>query len=309
MQVIYLDVLLVLNLFIDFLLLMVTARILRQPHRRLRLVLGALFGSASSCLIFLPDLHPLVNFLIDTAAALLIIRIAFRWQNRMVYIKEVVVFFVVSALFGGIAYAVWYFIAPSGFYVANGVVYYNVSPLTLVALTVISYFVITIYDRVTHKKIAEGHDYRLLIDCGGGTASVRALYDTGHHVTDIFTGSPVAIVSLPSLLPYLKEELRGTLSASLSNEFTAPDKASAAAAVQTHLRMIPYQTVSGTGLLPAFRPDHVSLLGSQGRQADITGTFVAVCRVLGRGEYEAIIGTDIVGLLEGSKASCATCGK
>ena len=52
MPVIYLDVLVVLNWFIDFLLLSSTSRILRLPFKRWRLVLGALLGGISSCLIF-----------------------------------------------------------------------------------------------------------------------------------------------------------------------------------------------------------------------------------------------------------------
>ena len=55
MPVIYIDVLLALNLWIDFILLLATARILRLPRRRWRMVLGALLGAATSCLIFLPD--------------------------------------------------------------------------------------------------------------------------------------------------------------------------------------------------------------------------------------------------------------
>ena len=46
MPVIYLDVLLALNLFIDFLLLSAAARILRIPGRTGRRVLGALLGAA-----------------------------------------------------------------------------------------------------------------------------------------------------------------------------------------------------------------------------------------------------------------------
>ena len=44
MPVIYIDVLLALNLWIDFILLLATARILRLPRRRWRMVLGALLG-------------------------------------------------------------------------------------------------------------------------------------------------------------------------------------------------------------------------------------------------------------------------
>ena len=49
MPVIYIDVLLALNLWIDFILLLATARILRLPRRRWRMVLGALLGAATSC--------------------------------------------------------------------------------------------------------------------------------------------------------------------------------------------------------------------------------------------------------------------
>ena len=66
MPVIYIDVLLALNLFIDFLLLSVTARIRRRPHRRWRTVLGALFGAACSCLIFLPDMPPVLSVAVNT---------------------------------------------------------------------------------------------------------------------------------------------------------------------------------------------------------------------------------------------------
>ncbi len=306
MPVIYLDVLIALNLFIDFLLLSATTRILRIPYRRGRLVLGALFGSISSCLIFLPRMNTLMTFLVNITAGCLIVLIAFSWKSLSLYIKEIAVFLVVSAVFGGICYAIWYFIAPTGFTVVNGVVYYNISPLLLTLLTVVSYVAITLYDRVTHKKTGQGHDYRLRVLCEEGTVELRALYDTGHHVTDVFSGSPVVIVSYPSVERYVGKDLRGLLSDALNESFSRVGQRTTATAVQTGLRMIPYQTVSGTGLLPAFKPAQMLLVTSANEQTDITGCYVAVCRVLGRGDYEAIIGTDIVSLVKGGRAAWAS---
>lgn len=59
-----------------------------------------------------------------------------------------------SALFGGVAYALWFFAAPAGFYVVGGVVYYDVSPLMLTALTVVSYAAVSVWDRLTRKERA-----------------------------------------------------------------------------------------------------------------------------------------------------------
>ena len=293
MPVIYLDVLLALNLFIDFLLLTATGRILRLARKRWRLVLGAGVGAASCCLVLVPALPGPLSLLFKLAAACLIIRVAFRWQGVRAYIKQLLVFLVASSVFAGLAFALWFFAAPDGFYVLDGVVYYNASPLLLAALTVVSYFALSLYERFTRKRAPEGRDYRLMIDAGAGKAVLRALYDTGHHVTDVFSGSPVAIVRYEALAPCLPEELRQAVRGAMSRGGAIED-----AAVKSRLRMIPLRTVSGTGLLPAFQPRSAVLGTPAGRSADVTGIYLAVCDTLGRGEYDALIGTDIVSLLE-----------
>lgn len=304
MPVIYLDVLIALNIFIDFLLLSATARVLRLPYRRGRLIAGALFGGACSCLILLPDSYSVLLFALKLVSAMLIIRFAFRWQSFLLYIKQCAVFLVSAALFAGLAYALWFFAAPSGFYVVNGIVYYNVSPLLLTALIVVCYLAVSVYDRFTHKKIAPQYDFHLLIDFGCGTADLRALYDTGHHVTDVFTGVPVIIVDYKAAEPYLSRELLAAVRTALFSAGEHLPDASVETAVKARIRMIPYRTINGTGLLPAFRPSRITLLTEQGIRKDISGTFIAVSKVLARGEYQAILGNDIVNLLEGSKLNC-----
>ena len=303
MPVIYLDVLLALNLFIDFLLLSVTGRVLRLPSRRGRLVLGAAVGAASCCLVLFPELPGPLSLLLKLAAAALIVRLAFRWQSGKVYIKQLVVFLVASAVFAGLAFALWYFAAPDGFYVLDGVVYYNVSPLLLVALTVVSYLIMRLYDRFTRKNAPLGRDFRLTLDGGGGETTPRAPYDTGHHVTDVFSGAPVAIVRYDALESCLSEELKEALTGAMRTDSFSPTGGNTATAVKSRLRMIPLHTVSGTGLLPAFQPVRAQI-GTVGNTVDASGIYVAVCEALGRGEYDAIVGADIVSLLETEKNAC-----
>ena len=301
MPVIYLDVLLALNLFIDFLLLTATGRLLRLPHKRGRLVLGAAIGAASCCLVLIPDLPAPLSLLLKLAAAALIIRAAFRWQGGAAYIKQLLVFLVVSAVFAGLSFALWFFAAPEGFYLLDGVVYYQVSPLLLVALTVFSYLVLSLYDRFTRKNAPEGRDYRLSLTAGGGTVRLRALYDTGHHVTDVFSGCPVAIVRYQALAPCLPAELKEAVAGAMRTDGFPPDGGNVTTAVKSRLRMIPLRTVSGTGLLPAFQPSGAPLETTAGKGADVSGIYVAVCDTLGRGEYDAIVGADIVSLLNAGR--------
>ena len=54
-MVIYIDVLLALNLFVNYFLLLCSSILMHRQTRRRRLLLGALIGSSFSFLIFLPD--------------------------------------------------------------------------------------------------------------------------------------------------------------------------------------------------------------------------------------------------------------
>lgn len=295
MPVIYLDVLIVLNWFIDYLLLSATARILRLPVRRWRIVAGALLGAASSCLIFLPGIPVVLSLLIKLAAASLIVLAAFPWIGFKPYLKQLLVFFVISAAFAGISTAVWFFAAPAGFMVINGVVYYDVPPLLLVGLTVLSYLCIRLYDRFIRKKAPVNREFTLILDCGGGEVPVRALYDTGLHLVEPFSGNPVAVVRYAAIAhalpPALKESLnQGAMPSGEGSE----EDGSTALAVQSRLRLIPFQTVGGNGLLPAFQAKKAEISAPDGRKREVTGIYIAVCPVLGRGEYEALLGSDII---------------
>ena len=306
MPVIYIDVLLALNLFIDFLLLAATARVLRLPIRRWRMVAGALIGAASACLVFLPDPPAPLSLLIKLLSAAAIVAVAFRWNGPAAYIKRITVFFIISTVFAGLAFALWFFAAPAGFYVVNGVVYYDVPPLMLVALTLASYGAMCLYDRFTRKKAPAGGEYRLTVDVGSGPVTLRALYDSGNRLTEPFSGSPVIVVRAGALLTALPDDWRRAVEAAGRGELPAASDAAGggtATAVRARLRMVPYHSVGGMGMLPAFRPVRVAAVAPGRGERDLTGVFVALCTDLGRGDYDALIGCDVADLCAGHGAS------
>ena len=288
MPVIYIDILVALNLFIDFMLLSACSYILRLPRRRWRIVLGAAVGGISTCSILLPILPAPVTLLINIITSAVILRVAFAWSGWRGFGRQMAVFWILSAVFGGIALAIWTFLAPQGFTVIRGVVYYDVSPLMLTALTVLGYAVICIYDRITHKRTSRGQEWRLTVNCGAGEVTFRTLYDTGHHVADVFTGSPVAIVGRAAISPYLPDSLK-----ELTENCDTADIGTEIA-IKSRLRLIPCRTIAGDCLLPAFRPNHASITSGHNSPRDVTGMYIAVTDTLRRGEYEAIIGKDLV---------------
>ena len=287
MPVIYLDVLIVLNWFLDYLLLSLTARILRVPVRRRRLVLGALVGGLCACQILLDVPMPL-SLLLNLAGAALMVLAAFSWHTPAAFGKRLFVLYAVSALLAGCVSVLWRVTGSERFLSHNGVIYCDISPLLLTAFSLVSYAAIRLYDRFTHKHAPAGREYEVTIDDGCGTCTCRALYDTGLHLREPFSGSPVVVVRRETVQPFLSfplsEALHGGGAVGLAQRHC------------TRLRLIPYRTVSGEGLLPAFAPARVTLRALGGSVRDITGVYIALSDEPDRGDYTALVGSDVVDL-------------
>ena len=292
-MVLYIDVLLALNLFINFLLLLGTARLLRLPRHRGRTVLGATVG-ALACLTVLWQTAPtLLLAVLRIGTAFLMIRTAFRFHGWKPYLRQTVVLFVLSTVFAGVSFALYYFVAPNGFYVVGGVVYYNVSPLLLIALSAASYVVILLYDRVTRSRIASGISYTIAVTHQGRSGIFPAIHDTGNRLTEPFSGAPVAVLPYPlaqSLLP-------PALDAAVCNLLEENSATSCITEAAAGLRMIPYTSIGGKGALPAFRPQRISIMATprgeppqKRKPYDITGAYIAIETVAATGD-KAIVGS------------------
>ncbi len=272
MAVIYVDILLALNLFIDYLLLAATARVLQLPFRRTRHLLGALAGAFSSLLILLPPLPAAITLLCQAAVAAVMVTIAFGLHGVRAFLRQTAVLFVISALFAGVCYAGQLWTSPQGMTVQNGVVYYAVPPLTLVGLTACSYGVLCLFERLTKKRIAAGYRYRVEILDHGVHIVLEAMLDSGHSLCDRFSGTPVILAR--------ERSIRG---------LCAYYDVSAVNTPRGPIRFIPYHCVAGDGVLAAFRPKQV-MLYANGHAVDISGVWIAATTALIREEYDALIG-------------------
>ncbi len=278
MTVIYVDMLLGLNLVIDYVLVCGCARVLQLPAVRGRMIAAAGVGALSSLLILLPPMPTALSLLCKFGTALLMIPIAFRCTSFGRFCKAVVTLFVLSALFAGVCSGLYLLFAPSAVTVKSGIVYMPVPPLLLLALITVSYGVLCIYDRITRQRLAKDTAYRVEIRHRGEQVTLYALYDSGHRLRDSFTGAPVILVeraALGALQTQAQPALAG-VSASLT-------------------RYIPFSSIGGSGMLPSFRPQEVLLHGG-GKTVTVDPVWIAVCERLGKGDYRALIGPDIAHL-------------
>ena len=135
MRVIYIDSLFLLNLAVDYFLLLLTATVSGIYQRRSRLVLGAFVGGALAVLgIFLPE-GTVWSLLFRSISCLLVVLTAFGKRKTTHLLRLCGTFLLLTTVLAGVLFA----LSPA--MVENGVIYADFSlPLMIFAFCVI-YFV------------------------------------------------------------------------------------------------------------------------------------------------------------------------
>ncbi len=280
--VVYLDLVFLLNLCVDYLMLLAAGRLAGEVLRRPRLLLGTVLGSLYACAIFLPGLgfleHPLCRICVGVVMALA------AYGSSAHLLRCTLVFFGVSAALGGAILAVT-LLGGQGMTLQNGVFYSGMDLRILLLAAAGCYVALTlVFGR------GAGHSLREL-----RTAQVRlhtrrvtltALVDTGNTLTDPVTGRPVLVAEgekLKALFPPdggpRPEELRDP---------TAALERLGAGAEGRRWRLLPYRAVGvSCGLLLALRTDGVRV-----GETDYGPILVALSPtpVSDGGGYNALIG-------------------
>ncbi|MCL1832720.1 MAG: sigma-E processing peptidase SpoIIGA [Oscillospiraceae bacterium] len=223
MSTIYVDLLVIINIYITYFLLRGTAVFLHRSVTRRRLLLGSVAGGLSSLIILLPTLLLVINAVLRIAVGGLIVFIAFGWGNRRDFLKNALFFMIVNVVFAGFTLMLWFFAAPLGMEWTGGVVYFDVSLPVLIVTTAFAYGLIRLLRYIMDVKNAGDKAYRITITMSGKAVELDAIADSGNMLTDYFTGLPVIVVSksaglatadagLPRLLPYNTIDSAGLIS-------------------------------------------------------------------------------------------------
>ena len=129
MRTVYIDVLIAVNIFIDFFLILCTKKFLHLGTSTLRIILGGAFGGIFSLAALVPRLPFGINIALDIFTAGIIVFAVFGRCSIKNYIKRVSVYFFISFAFCGIMIFIYTSFKPAGMEIYNDTVYFNISPI------------------------------------------------------------------------------------------------------------------------------------------------------------------------------------
>ena len=262
--IIYVDVLFLINLAINLLLLACTRGITRNRARQWRIWLGALLGAAYAVFIFFPALSILYSTAAKLVFSALLVLVSFRIARWREYVRILLIFYAVSFVFAGTAFAMLFMTdigSQLGAAVSNGIFYLSLPLETLVISTVVSYALIRAGYAVYSKKMSQGGNiFEVTICLCGKSTKVLALMDTGNSLTDPLTGTPVIVAEYESInglfTPEMRDAVRHGGDAELSNLLLSGTSDG------IRFYIVPFASLGKRdGVLIAFKPDGVMMNG------------------------------------------------
>ncbi len=280
---IYLDVLLLVNLLVNFLLISASGTLAKCTPKTGRLVFSTLLATATALFIFLPPLGTAGSLLLKLGVAAVVTFAAFGFGGIRTYLKNFGIFLGVNFAFAGIMIGIWMFSSSPRVYSNNGVFYIDISFLTLLLSTTVSYLLIELGCKIVKHKPAKEEYYTVRLTQGENSIQCQAFVDNGNSLTDLLTGLPVVVAFYPKLI--------GVLPTQVEEYLRRGDVQPLEDTNDFHLVL--YHGVGGSGMLPAFVPDRFEILSKDGISEDYR-VMVAVSREkLRQGEFDILLNRDM----------------
>ncbi len=253
-MIIYVDVLLFINLIIDYLLLSVTQKFAQFNPRFFRKLLAAFVSSLFSLYIFLPPQPTVIEILMRLISSSVTVMICFGFQNARLFLRRLFIFFAASFVYAGLMAGVWMLLKPSLMSINNGIVYFDISPIWLIAASLLFYIAIVLIKKLTGKQAEFAKRCEVTLTFGENTVKAYAMVDSGHSLNDAFSGGTVMIID-----KRLSVGLFGENDTDSMMTANVPQSQE----VVKRFRLIPANTVTGEKMLPAVRIDSADILNGK----------------------------------------------
>ena len=257
---IYVDVVLLENLCMNYIILFGTGYIIRLKIKHLRILLSSLIGAIYAILAYAGIFPMYANIFVKIVLSICMVYIAFYPKNIKGMVKELIVFYLVSFALGGCAFALLYIVRPQDIFMKDGV-YIGTYPIKIALLGGIVGFVVTyiafkvVKTRMTKNELI----YDMVIKIKDKELTTKVMLDTGNMLKDPISNMPVVLVEKSILYPILPKELLENSKNILGGDFKENEDINNE--YRTRLRIIPFTSVGKqNGMMLGIKVDEIKII-------------------------------------------------
>ena len=257
---IYLDIILCENLLMNYIILFATYVIIKPKtkHPQIRMILSSLLGSIYAIIIYLNILSIYTNLLAKITLSVVMVYIAFAPPNIKQLLKQILIFYLVSFIFGGCTFALIYFLKPENVEMKNGV-FVGIYPIKVGLIAGIIAFIITqIAFKINKSKLNNKNTFiEIELYNKNKMTKARALLDSGNMLKEPISQKPVIVVEKAILSKIIPEEVLNYIERMVGGD---DQERNEMREYLSKIRMVPFMSLGKeNGMLIGIRLDKIKI--------------------------------------------------
>ena len=293
---IYIDVVFLENLVMNSIILVASGIILKKKMKWIRIILASSLGAIYTIIGYISVLEIYSNLILKVILSILIIYIAFNPQTVKQLWKDLLIFYLTSFVFGGVAFALIYVVKPQDILMKNGL-FLGTYPLKTVLLAAIVAFIIIIaaFAIVKTKFSKKDMFCDVEVELNNKMIKTRAMIDTGNLLKEPITNTPVIVLEHTLLYECVPKEILDNLESILGGELVKiPEKVRNE--YISKLKLIPFASLGKqNGMLVGIKADSLKIIQDD-QEKENKNVIIGIYNksLTKRGEYRALIGMDLI---------------
>lgn len=293
---IYIDVIFFENLIMNSIILYATSIILKIKPKFFRIITASSIGSIYAIVLYTTEMKIYTSIISKIILSVIMTYVAFNPQNVKKMCKQILIFYLTSFVFGGVALYLIYFLKPQKILIKNGMFVGEYVLKTIMLGGIIAFIVIKVSLKIIKTKFNPKDMYcQIQIKLNNKKIETKAMIDTGNLVKEPITNTPVVIVESTLLYDTLPKEILNNLECILGGDLSKiPD------GIQreyiSKFRCIPFKSLGKeNGMLLGIKADEIEV--EKDDEKKITPNIIIGIydkSLTKRGEYRALVGMDII---------------
>lgn len=211
---IYVDIIFLENTVMNFIILYATGIILKLRISIWRMALSSVIGAIYVAIGYVISIEYFVNIFGKILLSVTMIFTAFNPKGFKTIIKELIIFYLTTFTFGGVATYLIYVIKPQGKAFAGKYALKIIFVGALIGTTILVLAFKMVKNKVTKKDML----YKIKIKFNGTEKILNAIIDTGNMLREPISGLPVAVIEKEVLYNVLPQELLDNIDSILGGD-------------------------------------------------------------------------------------------
>lgn len=293
---IYIDLIFFENIIMNSIIIYATSIIIKQKPKILRVLISSIIGAIYSIALYITNYKIYTSIFSKIILSIIMMYVAFKPSNLKKLFKQVLIFYLTSFVFGGVALNLIYFLKPENISIKNGLFTGEYALKVIMLGALVALIIVKISIKIIKSKITTKDMYcKIKMKINEKQIETNAMIDTGNLVKEPITNTPVVIVESSLLEGIIPKEILNNLENILcGNLNNIPQE------IQeeyfTKLRCIPFSSLGKeNGMLVGIKIPEI-IAQNEEEEKKTSNIIIGIYdkSLTKRGEYRALIGVELI---------------